>query len=174
MTLLSRLFGRSSASQPERLVASLYAAIVARARQPHWYVEGAVPDTIDGRFDMVALILSAVLLRLEAVGAVEDGVHLTETFVADMDGQLRQIGIGDLVVGKQVGKMMSALGGRLGAYRDALAPGGDLDAALRRNLYRGEPVSDPAVAHVAAHVRRFAEQLGAMDRDALLDLRQRD
>ena len=62
-----------------------------------------------------------------------------------MDGQLRQIGIGDVVVGKHVGRMMGALGGRLGAYRDGLAAG-DLGPALVRNLYRGEPPAARALA----------------------------
>ncbi|WP_204310223.1 ubiquinol-cytochrome C chaperone family protein, partial [Enterobacter cloacae] len=73
--------------------------------------------------------------------------HLTEVFIDDMDGQLRQIGIGDIVVGKHVGKMMGMLGGRLGAYREALAAGG-FDEALVRNLYRGEAPAPAALAHV--------------------------
>ena len=126
----------------------LYNAVVARARQPHWYLDGAVPDTVDGRFDMIAAVLCTVLLRLEGEpdGAAATA-PLTERFVDDMDGQLRQIGIGDIVVGKHVGKMMSMLGGRLGAYRDGFA-GGDLEVALVRNLYRGEAPSAAALAHV--------------------------
>ena len=69
--LLTRIFGGRDAA------AGLYAAIVARGRAPHWYVEGAVADTIDGRFDMIAAILSLVLLRLEAEpGAEALGVAL--------------------------------------------------------------------------------------------------
>ena len=68
--------------------------------------------------------------------AATASVRLTERFVTDMDGQLRESGIGDIGVGKHIGKMMAMLGGRLGAYRDGLAAG-DLDTALRRNLYRG-------------------------------------
>ena len=77
---------------------ALYAAVVDRARDPDWYLAGGVPDTIDGRFGMVATVLALVLLRLEddadAAGAV---ARLTEHFVTDMDGQLRQIGVGDVV-----------------------------------------------------------------------------
>jgi cytochrome b pre-mRNA-processing protein 3 len=61
-------------------------------------------------------------------------VRLTELFVTDMDGQLRESGVGDLVVGKHIGRLMSVLGGRLGAYRAALAGQEDLGAALERNL----------------------------------------
>ena len=131
--LLNRLFGR----QPQEPTFLLYNAVVLRAREPHWYLEGRVPDTVDGRFDMVAAVLSAVLIRLEAEPAgAEPAARLAERFVEDMDGQLREIGIGDIVVGKHIGRMMSMLGGRLGAYRDGLAAG-DLAPALVRNLYRG-------------------------------------
>ena len=98
--------------------AALYAAVVARARMPHWYVEGAVPDTIDGRFDMIAAVLAMAMLRLESDPAgAPAATHLAEAFVDDMDPQLREIGIGDLLVGKHIGRMMGMLGGRLGAYR---------------------------------------------------------
>ncbi len=164
MALLASLFRRTD---PKDALRPLYDAVVARGRQPHWYVEGQVPDTLDGRFDMIAAILSLVLLRMETLGAADDSVRLTELFVDDMDGQLRQIGIGDLVVGKHIGRMMSALGGRLGAYREALAPGGDLGSALERNLYRGEPPAREAVAHVADRLRAFAGRLDDANLDTL-------
>lgn len=147
---LNRLWRRDEQAAEAQ---ALYAAIVARARAPHWYVEGEVPDTIDGRFDAIAAVLSMVMLRLETEPAgAAPAVHLAERFVDDMDPQLRQIGIGDLIVGKQVGRMMAALGGRLGAYRDGLADG-TLEDALVRNLYRGEAPAPAALAHVAAELR---------------------
>lgn len=164
MSLLASLFRRSD---PKHALQPLYAAVVDRGRAPHWYVGGQVPDTLDGRFDMIAAILSLVLLRMEQLGAADDSVRLTELFVDDMEGQLRQIGIGDLVVGKHIGRMMSALGGRLSAYRSALADGGALNAALERNLYRGEPPAPDAVQHVADHLRRFAANLDALTLDTL-------
>lgn len=167
MSLFHRLF-HSDRVDPKTGMAPLYHAIVHRGRAVHWYVEGAVPDTLDGRFDMIAAILCLVLLRLEHADLRQESVWLTELFIDDMDGQLRQIGIGDLIVGKHVGKMMSALGGRYSAYRDGLAPGGDLDAALRRNLYRGEPIADAAVADVAARLRALAAALDKTGPDALV------
>lgn len=139
----------------------LYNAVVARARMPHWYLDGQVPDTVDGRFDMIAAILGFVVLRLEQEqqGAAVSAV-LTERFVDDMDGQLRQIGIGDVVVGKHIGKMMGMLGGRLGAYRDGLA-GDGIDAALVRNLYRGEAPAPAALAHVRDTLIAFQGALAA-------------
>lgn len=146
----------------------LYTSVVARGRQPHWYLEGGVPDTIDGRFDMIAAVLSFVLLRLEGdpVGA-ETVARVTERFVDDMDGQLRQIGIGDIIVGKHIGKMMSMLGGRIGAYRDALAVG-SLDAALVRNLYRGEAPPEPALRHVAARLYALRDALAQAPTAAII------
>jgi len=126
----------------------LYNAVVLRAREEHWYAEGQVPDTVDGRFDMIAAVLSFVMLRMESEPAGGDpAARLAERFVDDMDGQLRELGIGDIIVGKHIGKMMSMLGGRLGAYREGLATG-DLGPALVRNLYRGDPPAPGALAHV--------------------------
>src|SRR3546814_12384851 len=80
----------------------LYGAVVEYARAPRWYVEGGVEDSVDGRFDMLALVMTLVLLRLDSEGEPlrQAAVDLTERFIDDMDGQLRQIGIGDFVVGK--------------------------------------------------------------------------
>ena len=165
-SFLQRLFG--SRSDPKAGLLPLYEAVIAQGRQPHWYMEGAVPDTLDGRFDMIVAILAQVLIRLEAQGGAQDSVWLTELFVDDMDGQLRQEGIGDVVVGKHIGRMMSALGGRISAYRDALTGQADMADALRRNLYRGAPVSDAALAHVEGALRERWTRLGCLTRDALL------
>src|SRR3546814_3224029 len=85
MSFLSRIFGEKRNRDRLR---PLYASLVAEARHPAWYREGQVPDTLDGRFDMVAAILALILLRLEHDGdeARDDSVLLTELFVDDMDG----------------------------------------------------------------------------------------
>lgn len=161
MGLIERLFGNRDDA------AALYNAVVTRARQTHWFEAGEVADTIDGRFDMIAAILSLVMLRIEREPeAAKLGVALAERFVDDMDPQLREIGIGDIVVGKHMGRMMSMLGGRLGAYRDGLAAG-DLTRGLVRNLYREQPPSDAALAHVRAELETFAAGLAETPSDAL-------
>lgn len=140
----------------------LWDAVVSAARAPHWYAEGSVPDTLDGRFDMISLVMALVLHRIdEDPGQGLAGVQLTELFVNDMDGQMRQIGFGDMVVGKQVGRMMSALGGRLGAYR-AADGSDDLRAALVRNLWRGNEPAEAGLAHVVAEVAALRAALAAM------------
>lgn len=158
MTLLQRLFRR-----PDRGSAPLlYTQVVALGRSPHWYQAGQVPDTIDGRFDMIAAVLSVVLLRLEQdpVGAAPS-TALAECFIDDMDGQLREIGIGDIVVGKHMGRMMGMLGGRLGAYRTGLAAG-SLREGLERNVYRGNPPEAAAVAHVEAELLALRDRLAGV------------
>jgi cytochrome b pre-mRNA-processing protein 3 len=164
MGLLKRLFGA-----PDRGTApQLYAAIVATARAPHWYAQGEVPDTIDGRFDMIAAILCFVLLRLEGEPeAVAPSAVLAECFIADMDGQLREIGIGDVVVGKHMGKMMGMVGGRLGAYRAGLSEG-SLAAALVRNLYRGKAPGDAALSYVETGLLALRDRLAATPTSAIL------
>ena len=163
MSLLQRIFGESKA---RAALGPLYRAIVAAGRDPAWYRAG-VPDTLDGRFDMIAALTALVLLRLEAEGeaARETSALLTEAFIDDMDSSLRQLGIGDYVVGKHGGRMMSALGGRLGAFRDAQ---GGLDEAVRRNIFHDAPPSKEAVATVAARLEIFRDGLGAANFAALL------
>jgi cytochrome b pre-mRNA-processing protein 3 len=160
-----RLFARRDRSE----ALPLYDAVVAQARRPHWYLDGQVPDTLDGRFDMVAAVLCMVLLRLEddADGAAPVA-QLTERFIDDMDAQMRQIGFGDMVVGKHVGRMMGMLGGRLGAYRDGLQ-GGGMDEALVRNLYRGDAPEAGALAHTRDSLRAFRAALTPVGVDALME-----
>jgi len=165
MTLLSSLFSRKDDRAAQR---PLYAAVVARARAPHWYLEGAVADSIDGRFDMVASILSLVLMRMDALDMKGEAALLTELFIDDMEGQVRQIGFGDLIVGKQVGRMVGALGGRLAAYRAGLSGAASLREALVRNLYRGQAPAEAALAHVEDRIRGFARGLDGLSADALL------
>lgn len=169
MSLLKRLLGRREL--PGEAMAPLYAAVVARARDPSWYLQGGVPDTFDGRFDMLAAILSLVLIRLErdaATGRARAAL-LTESFIADMDGQLRERGVGDLIVGKHVGRTVAALGGRLAAYRAGIEDRDALADALRRNLYRGAPPGPEAVSWTAARLRDFHDRLATRDDAALME-----
>jgi cytochrome b pre-mRNA-processing protein 3 len=145
----------------------LYRAIVAYGRARCWYLEGEVPDTVDGRFDMIAAVLALVLIRLEQEEPEgrEASVLLTEIFIDDMDGSLREIGIGDLIVGKHIGKMMGALGGRIGAFR---AASGDLRAPVLRNIFHDAPPSDAAAAFVAGRLEEFQRGLSRSPLEAIL------
>ena len=171
MLLLQRLFGKKEAD-PRDALRPLYAQIIATARQPHWFVEGKVADTIEGRFEMVATILSLVLLQLEKdVEQAGATALLTELFVEDMDPQLREVGIGDMIVGKHIGRLVSALGGRLGAYRDALAAperAPAFGAALVRNLYAGTEPEPAGLGHVRECALAFVDRLAGMQAQKIL------
>lgn len=144
----------------------LYEAGVALARDPAWYRDGGVPDSLEGRFAMVAAVTALVLLRLEAEreAAKQESVLLTEIFIDDMDSSLREIGIGDFVVGKHVGKLVSALGGRLGAFCDSER----LDEPVRRNVFAGEPTDGANVRFVAGRLEQLRDRLRAVPLDRLL------
>lgn len=165
MSILSRLLTPS----PPPLT-DLWAWIAATAREPHWYLRHEVADSVDGRFDMVALVTSLVFLSLEGRGLIGETATLTERFVDDMDGSLREIGIGDMVIGKQMGRVIGALGGRTGAYRAALAadaPTTALAETLARNVWRGAP-PDGAAARLAPAVRALQGRIAATPDAALL------
>ena len=167
MNLFKRLFAKDD---NRAAVRPLYNAMAGEARLTHWYVEGEVPDTIDGRFEMVNALLSVVLIRLEGLGdaAAAPAALLAETFVEDMDGQMRELGMGDVVVGKHIGKMMSALGGRLGAYRAGLEGKASFGEALVRNLYAGSAPSAGALLHVEAELRATFDRLAGRSLGTLL------
>ena len=163
MGLLDRLLGRKTDDRDD--VRPLWHHIVSIARQRHWYADDGVPDTLAGRFDMVTTVLSLVLLRMETEESlIPPSVRLTELFVEDMDGQLREIGVGDLVVGKHMGRLMSVLGGRLGAFREALASDGPapLQAAVARNVSLGSDNGPDKSSAVAARLRALATELGGL------------
>jgi cytochrome b pre-mRNA-processing protein 3 len=163
LSFLARIF--DSKKKRERLL-PLYARIIVTAREPLWYREGEVPDTVDGRFDMIVALLTLVLLRLEREDAREDSVLLTEAFVADMDGSIRQMGIGDLLVGKHIGRMMSALGGRLTAFRAAADH--SLEGPVIRNVFHDAPPSGQTVDFVAARLERIRAELAALSLEQLI------
>jgi cytochrome b pre-mRNA-processing protein 3 len=161
----SRLF-RNDDGQAE--LRALWHRVVELAREPGWYEKGRIADTVPGRFDCITLVFALVLLRMERDPAlIAPSAVLTELFVADMEGQLRQSGIGDPTLGKQMGKLMSTLGGRIGAYRDGLAADDDevLAAAVARNVSLIDG-ADPA--HVAAEMRVLAGELAALSNAQLL------
>ncbi|MXP42101.1 hypothetical protein GRI75_10660 [Altererythrobacter soli] len=166
MNLISRLF--RSAPDPRERLRPLWHRIVALSREPEWYEECGVADTVPGRFDMITTVLALVLLRLERDESTSaDTALLTELFVDDMDGQLRESGIGDVVVGKHMGRLMAALGGRIGAYRDALAATDNaaLEEALGRNVTLLEG-RDPAA--LAVRLRELEAQLRETSSEDLL------
>ena len=164
VNLISRLL---RTTDPRAALRPLWHRTVEISREPEWYATCGVADTVPGRFDMVTAVLSLVLLRLEQARCGAETALLTELFVEDMDGQLRERGVGDVVVGKHVGKLMATLGGRLGAYRAALAEDDDgaLAEAVRRNVTVNEGVGPEPLA---IRLRELADTLAATEADELL------
>jgi cytochrome b pre-mRNA-processing protein 3 len=173
LSFLTRIFGKRSDDRAH--VRPLWHRVVEIARDPRWYADCGVADTVPGRFDAITLVLALVLLRMEREAAlIEPSVRLTEIFVDDMDGQLRESGVGDIVVGKKIGKLMGVLGGRLGAYREALAAGeraareAAMAQAVARNVTLVEGVEPAKVAQAALVL---AEQLDALPAEDILAAR---
>jgi len=144
-----------SRARKRRIAQDIYGSIVAQARSEAFYRGMGVPDTVMGRLEMIILHTALLIERLQLEGEAGDRLaqDVAEAYVADMDDSIREIGIGDMVIGKHMGRAMQALGGRLGSYREALAADADpalLSAALARNVLRGE---DAAPDWLGARVR---------------------
>ncbi|HEY0302989.1 MAG TPA: ubiquinol-cytochrome C chaperone family protein [Rhizomicrobium sp.] len=133
-----------------RLTAALHAALNAQARQPAFFLTYGVADTIDGRFDMVALHAWMVLSRLKAAGRQDVADSLTDTLFAAFNTALRELGTGDMGLGPRMKKLGNALNGRVLAY-DAAKDEAALADAVRRNVYRGEPGHEAAARALARY-----------------------
>lgn len=142
--------------------------MVEIAREKRWYAQLGVADTVPGRFDAVTLVTALIMLRMEGDPAmIVPSARLTELFVEDMDAQLRQSGVGDLVVGKHIGKLMGVLAGRIAALKEAL--GMEDNAALAAMLERNMTLLDGAdPLRLASAVRDLHQQIAATTADDLL------
>jgi len=151
----------------EDTIDRLYGAIVAHARLPAFYRALAVPDTIEGRFDLLVLHVHLLFRRLaqgdEHCRAIGQGVF--DRFLADMDASLRELGVGDLAVPKRMRAMGEAFYGRAAAYDAALGEAGDeaLAAALHRNVYASDPDARRSAALLAHYVRSAASAMVVQD-----------
>lgn len=150
----------------------LYGAAVAAAREPALYDGLGVPDTLDGRFDLVALhaVLLIARLRAEPRPGPALAQAVFDAMFADMDFNLREMGVGDMGVGRRNKQMWEALHGRALAYEPALAAGdvAGLAAALARNVWRGAEPPAGAAARLAGLALRRRAALDALPLAALL------
>lgn len=166
MSLFNRLLGRPDPGQEQ--IRPLWHKVVELARDPGWYARSGVADTVPGRFDAITLVLALVMRRMDGQPELRaPSARLTELFVSDMDGQLRQSGVGDLAMAKRMGKLMSVLAGRMEALEQALAQQDDAEliAVIERNVTLNEGAD---VAAIAARVRQLAARLAAIGNDDLL------
>jgi cytochrome b pre-mRNA-processing protein 3 len=172
MMPIGSLFGRRARDEAAD---ALYAAAVRQARRPEFYVSLDVPDSLDGRFDLLALHVFLLLFRLGKEGAEARMLSqaVFDVMFADMDGNLRELGVSDLAVGSRVKTMAKALYGRIAAYEPGLADVSLLKDALRRNLYRGGGVSEAVLAAMTSYVRQESAGLLAHELTELSEGRVR-
>jgi cytochrome b pre-mRNA-processing protein 3 len=160
---LSTLFRKAG---PPENIHEIYRIIVDQARQPRFYTDFGVPDTVDGRFEMVTLHAFLVLRRLK--GATESSTNaaqdLFDLMFEDMDVSLREMGAGDMGVGKRVKAMVQAFYGRIASYEAGLAEDQEaLEAALTRNVYATAEAGHPDVAGLARYVRLQTVHMAKVD-----------
>jgi cytochrome b pre-mRNA-processing protein 3 len=152
---------------PDDTISTLYGMIVAQARLPVFYRDYGVADTVNGRFDLIVLHLALVLGRMMPDPALKVlGQRLFDRFCDDMDDNLREIGISDLKVPKEMQRIGEAYYGRAQAYDAALAAADDgraLSEALSRNIYAGKPPEPAAVPRLAAYIRDAVRGLTGQD-----------
>jgi cytochrome b pre-mRNA-processing protein 3 len=166
--VLERLFRPRAETLAGR---ALYASAAAQARSPAFYAELGAPDTAEGRFELFSLHVALLLLRLKGQGrlASETSQQLFETFVRSLDDALREMGVGDVVVGKRMRKLGEAFYGRMRACEQALAARPDLaelQALVERTVFEGKPGPGPVA--LAGYVARAADELDAIALEELL------
>jgi cytochrome b pre-mRNA-processing protein 3 len=154
----------------EAFAAALYARTAEQAREPVLFEACGIPDTLDGRFDALALHAALAIDRLRRE---PDGESLAQAFFDAMfrhlDLTLREIGVQDLGVGRRIKIMAEVLHGRALAYREALAGGpAPLSDVLRRNAYGGTSPADAEVERLEAHIRDYAARLATTPRLELI------
>lgn len=156
--MILRLFRKSAATDA---VYAVYSAIVAQSRQPRFYAQWGVPDTVTGRFDMICLHLALVFrrLRAEGKGAAEFSQAVFDLFFKDMDRSLREMGAGDMAVPKKIQKMGNAFYGLLANLNEAMdrKDMAEVEGVLVRNIYDGQ--ATPSARELAAYLMGEAETL---------------
>jgi cytochrome b pre-mRNA-processing protein 3 len=164
--ILARFRRKSQA----RTIHALYGAIVAQARSVTFYADYRVPDTVEGRFDLIVLHLVLLLHRLghRAEAGRGLGQDLFDAFCRDLDANLREMGVGDLAVPKRMRAFAEAFYGRQAAYLAALdaADPRAFEKALARNIFPAG--GDGGAAPLARYARAAVRRLAAQDDGALL------
>ena len=153
---------------PRGTIEAIYGMIVTQAREPIFYRDLGVPDTVNGRFDLLLLHLWLLLRRLRTVqSATELSQALFDRFCEDMDDNLREMGIGDQTVPKRMREFGEAFYGRVQAYDQAVEAGGEaLAEAICKNILNGTGLD--RAKRLAAYARASEADLGRADEAALL------
>jgi cytochrome b pre-mRNA-processing protein 3 len=152
---------------PRGTIEAIYGMIVTQAREPLFYRDLGVPDTVNGRFDLLVLHLWMVLRRLRPMeGGTALSQALFDRFCDDMDANLREMGVGDLTVPKRMQAFGEAFYGRVAAYDLALAAGEEpLAQALCKNILNGAQIEN--AGRLAVYVEAVVADLAGLDEAAL-------
>jgi cytochrome b pre-mRNA-processing protein 3 len=167
--MLRHLFPRLTPPRPRG--STLFDVLVGEARRTQWFVEGRVPDSLDGRFAVLATIIALATLRLERGGAAahELAVGLAERFVEAMDAEHRQLGIGEPAIGKTVRRLVGALARRVELWRSAVDGGEDWQATAAASLFPSGAPSPAALTQCDAALRDYWRRLEALSDQALAE-----
>lgn len=153
-----KLFDISGRARVRNAAHRLYTNLVAAARRPEFYLAGGVPDTVEGRFEMISLHVYLVLRRLRGGGeeARKLSQHLFDAMFDDMDRNLREMGTGDLGVGRKVKGLAKVFYGRVRAYDRALDGADDraLEDAIAHSVFSDAGAPKAQVAALARYLRR--------------------
>ena len=165
--MLNFLFRRLTAEPPAGI--ALCDALTAEARKPHRYIEGQVPDTLDGRFAVLATVTALTLARFEQLGEAGNAasVALTERFITVMESEHRELGLGDPALGKKVRKLLGSLANRVELWRGAVAGQAGWVEATHRSMYK-DAVSADALSHSSEALEALWVRLERTDLDALV------
>ena len=148
----------------------LFDRVVEEARRPHWYLQGQVPDTLEGRFAMLATLCALAIVRIESEeDSARRSAAFTERFVEAMDAEHRQMGMNDPALGKRVRKLVSALARRAGEWRQAIAGEMEWKAVTLSSVYRNEGSSPDAVSYTAGALQEIWHRLERASNEELAE-----
>ena len=164
-SLFARLTGEPHRGQ------AIFDFAVGEARRPHWFVEGQVPDTLNGRFAVLATIIALLTVRLEREGSdgQQASVALAERLVESLDTEIREIGLGDPTLGKQVRKLVGAVSGRVERWRALVDSEAGWAEEVRRSLYLDEDAETAAVSHSENELHRLWQRVTRAQMPQLAD-----
>lgn len=151
--------------QDDDAIVALYAAVVQQARSPAFYAQLGVPDTVDGRFDLIIMHTMLAMRRLRSEGQPGEDLApgLLNYMFKDMDRSLREIGVGDMSVGKHIKKMAKAFYGRSEEYEKGIDGSATaLNDALSQNLFRKHIATEPQLAAMRAYLLSADQALRAL------------
>lgn len=147
----------------------LYKACVDSSRRQAFYLNYNVPDTVDGRFDLLLLHVTLVILRLNE--NIQSGQNLFDMMFTDMERSLREMGVGDMSIGKKMKPMLAGFYGRAGTYKRALAEKNDelLSAAIARNVYGTTTAEAPYASRIARYARETVAMLALLEDEDVIN-----